>query len=188
MNKVAIILPILVITVVIVNFSINLKKVEYEVLECNVVGDYRNYYYYDKDSKMMTAFVTVNCASDGLLVEKDDVIRIIEVEKDGLLARCLCKKEVRIYNVEDLKVVFINYGGNVIEVEKDGFCGLSTFSYCEKDDDCKIGGCSGQVCMGINENLFTTCEYRSCYDYRKYQMECKCFNNKCQWIKKFNIK
>lgn len=66
--------------------------------------------------------------------------------------------------------------------EKDEFCGTSTKAVCETNNDCKTGGCSGQVCQGINEeSIITTCEALECYNNEKYSMECGCFKEKCQW-------
>ena len=49
---------------------------------------------------------------------------------------------------------------------------------------CITGGCSGQVCQPKNEEpAITTCEWRDCYDETKYGFECKCVDNKCQWVK-----
>ncbi len=157
---------------------------EYEILNCSNFGDYRNYYRFDERSKTLYAFVTVNCGSDEILVEKGEKIKIVERDYDGELLRCLCQKEVRIYNVSETQVEFVNLGNESIKLEKEtnGFCGISTFAECEEDADCKIGGCSGQVCMGLKQEIFTTCEYRDCYDHVKFGMSCKCVNNRCQWI------
>jgi len=65
--------------------------------------------------------------------------------------------------------------------EKNEFCGWSTYGECESDADCRIGGCSGQVCEAKNEGVITTCEWRDCYDAKKYGKECRCIEGKCQW-------
>ena len=67
------------------------------------------------------------------------------------------------------------------EFEADGFCGWSTYAKCESNIDCMAGGCSNQLCEGLNEGTMTTCLYRSCYDANKYGYGCKCVDNKCQW-------
>ena len=65
---------------------------------------------------------------------------------------------------------------------RGNFCGVSTYGSCNSDAQCQEGGCSSQVCQSINEeSVFTTCEYRECYDARKYNLRCKCFSNRCQW-------
>jgi eight-cysteine-cluster-containing protein len=61
------------------------------------------------------------------------------------------------------------------------FCGRSTFAPCLSNSDCKIGGCSGQVCEGKDERSITTCEWKDCYNAEKYNLTCQCINNKCQW-------
>ena len=61
------------------------------------------------------------------------------------------------------------------------FCGSSTLASCNSNSDCKIGGCSSQVCQGKNEEITTTCEYKECYDAGKYNLDCKCVNKKCSW-------
>ncbi|MCK4552752.1 eight-cysteine-cluster domain-containing protein [Candidatus Pacearchaeota archaeon] len=67
------------------------------------------------------------------------------------------------------------------ELSED-FCGLSTYGSCSSDFDCIKGGCSGQVCQSKNEEpIITTCEFRECYNAEKYDMQCKCVNEKCQW-------
>lgn len=163
----------------------------YEVLNCSNFGDYRNYYRFDEKSKTIYAFVTVNCGSDEVLVEIGEKIRIIERDYDGQLMRCLCQKEVRVYNVSDRVVEFVNWGNESVKLEKEesiglkgenGFCGISTFAECKEDSDCKIGGCSAEVCMGVDQEVFTACIYRECYDRTKFNVSCKCVNNRCQWI------
>ena len=68
--------------------------------------------------------------------------------------------------------------------EKNEFCGWSTYGECESDTDCRIGGCSGQVCEAKNEGVITTCEWKDCYDAKKYGKECRCIEGKCQWTDK----
>ncbi|TXD36594.1 eight-cysteine-cluster domain-containing protein [Lujinxingia vulgaris] len=53
---------------------------------------------------------------------------------------------------------------------------------CRTDRDCKVGGCSGQLCGSINDDLISTCEYLpeyACYD-QEYT-SCGCFGGKCGW-------
>lgn len=61
------------------------------------------------------------------------------------------------------------------------FCGSSTYSDCNIDNNCKVGGCSGQICGATSEELISTCEYKDCYNYEFYKYECKCVDQKCQW-------
>ncbi|RDV36795.1 eight-cysteine-cluster domain-containing protein [Bradymonadaceae bacterium TMQ3] len=53
---------------------------------------------------------------------------------------------------------------------------------CRSALDCKVGGCSGQLCGSITDDLITTCEYLpeyACYD-QEYT-SCGCFDGKCGW-------
>ncbi|MCH8518469.1 eight-cysteine-cluster domain-containing protein [Candidatus Gracilibacteria bacterium] len=68
--------------------------------------------------------------------------------------------------------------------ELGGFCGYSTGEYCENNNDCTRSGCSGEVCQSKSSlGGGTICEARECYDWKKYNLECGCVNNKCQWSK-----
>jgi eight-cysteine-cluster-containing protein len=71
--------------------------------------------------------------------------------------------------------------GCVKEIPKEEFCGKSTYKECSINTDCVIGGCSGQICGGKNEELISTCEYAECYNAEEYNLECKCVDKKCQW-------
>ncbi|MCX6746672.1 MAG: eight-cysteine-cluster domain-containing protein [Candidatus Pacearchaeota archaeon] len=67
---------------------------------------------------------------------------------------------------------------------RNAFCGTSTLANCSVDGDCKVGGCSNQVCYSINEEpSVTTCEYRDCYNAQAYSANCRCIKNKCRWNK-----
>jgi eight-cysteine-cluster-containing protein len=75
-------------------------------------------------------------------------------------------------------------------VPSDDFCGTSTLGTCSSDADCMTGGCSGQVCQSRFETpRITTCEWRDCYDAKKYGYGCKCIQRRCQWaaMADFNI-
>ena len=62
------------------------------------------------------------------------------------------------------------------------FCGESTFGECGTDDDCIEGGCSGEVCKSETElPIITDCIWKSCYDERRFGLNCQCINNQCQW-------
>ncbi|MBI4972921.1 MAG: thermonuclease family protein [Candidatus Omnitrophica bacterium] len=70
------------------------------------------------------------------------------------------------------------------KVYSEEFCGRSTYGECSSDEDCISDGCSSQICRSINEeSIFSTCEWRECYDAKKYNLGCKCVKNKCQWAK-----
>ncbi|MFA6254617.1 MAG: eight-cysteine-cluster domain-containing protein [Patescibacteria group bacterium] len=64
-----------------------------------------------------------------------------------------------------------------------GFCGRSTKVECQTDADCKVGGCSGQICHGKSESITSTCEWKDCYDETKYNLSCGCVTGVCQWYK-----
>lgn len=83
-------------------------------------------------------------------------------------------------NEENIGKVVGFISPNICCVEQGNFCGSSTYSECSIDTDCKIGGCSGQIC-GAEERIVTTCEYRDCYNAKAYNLECKCVDLKCQW-------
>jgi|GEM_PF-1210148 eight-cysteine-cluster-containing protein len=69
-----------------------------------------------------------------------------------------------------------------LELNQTGFCGFSTYGECVTDRDCMVGGCSGQVCQSkFEEPVITTCEWKECYDTEKYDVQCRCIENKCQW-------
>jgi len=85
-------------------------------------------------------------------------------------------------------------GSNVIDktwikqIEKnltlEEFCGWSTYGKCSSDSDCTAGGCSSQVCQSkYEEPVFTTCELKDCYNAKSYGLNCRCVDNKCQWVK-----
>jgi len=69
-------------------------------------------------------------------------------------------------------------------ISPEEFCGFSTKGDCLTNEDCQVGGCSGQVCQSKNEEpVISTCEYRPCYNADQYQLGCLCFNSQCQWQK-----
>ncbi|MCS7144554.1 MAG: DUF333 domain-containing protein [Archaeoglobaceae archaeon] len=163
-------------------------KLQFEVGNCSdLTRGAQNYYTYDPQTKTLIAYVTVNCGSDEVTVERDENYRIIEKDYDGQLLRCVCKKEVKIFNATELEVEFLSLSGEAVKLEKKieretEFCGWSTYGKCNSDKDCVIDGCSGQVCRSAFEDpIVTTCEWRDCYE--KSQVRCACINNACQWIK-----
>lgn len=65
---------------------------------------------------------------------------------------------------------------------KDAFCGSSTNGECVSDSDCITGGCSSSVCQSVTEeSKITTCEWKECYDAKKYGVTCNCVGKTCQW-------
>lgn len=70
------------------------------------------------------------------------------------------------------------------QIANPAFCGSSSHKKCSTNSGCVAGGCSGQICQSINdEQIITTCEYKNCYDAKKYGLRCGCFSNECQWYK-----
>jgi len=53
---------------------------------------------------------------------------------------------------------------------------------CSKNDECAIGGCSGQLCdkKDVINKVATTCEWKE--EYGCFRLtQCLCIQNKCQW-------
>jgi len=68
--------------------------------------------------------------------------------------------------------------------KREDFCGRSTDGKCSSDADCRQGGCSGQICQSkYEEKIFTTCEYRDCYNAKAYNLKCQCVAGKCRWAR-----
>lgn len=67
---------------------------------------------------------------------------------------------------------------NMTEELKDNL----TESECLTDNDCAVGGCSGQICgvKEVVENIYTTCEWKLEYGCLKIT-SCSCINDKCMW-------
>ncbi len=64
----------------------------------------------------------------------------------------------------------------------EGFCGYSTNATCSAHSECKSGGgCSGEVCEGINESTITACVIFDCYNPQTYNVTCGCVAGMCQW-------
>ncbi|MEM3362407.1 MAG: eight-cysteine-cluster domain-containing protein [Candidatus Anstonellaceae archaeon] len=85
----------------------------------------------------------------------------------------------------NLKTMCINFSCKLVqknfEKDKSKFCGYGV-GECKADSDCIVGGCSGQICHSkYLEDFFTTCEYKECYDAKRYGLSCKCVENKCKW-------
>ena len=53
---------------------------------------------------------------------------------------------------------------------------------CVTDKDCRVAGCSGQVCTtaGAARGTFTTCEWTEEYGCLEYT-SCGCVNGQCNW-------
>ena len=182
-----IILGIFGLSIYIKNFNEKINEVKYFVGKCKKGIFHRNigknFIYYEKN-KTLVVFLLVNCCGINISIEKDDKEYRIYEKKVGEICRCMCEREVVIFNVDrGYRVIFINLmnKGKIIS-PSIGFCGISTYGKCYRDEDCIISGCSNQICQSKYEKpIITTCEYRECYNYKKYGLRCKCVNNRCQW-------
>lgn len=68
------------------------------------------------------------------------------------------------------------------ELDNSVFCGTSTQGVCDSDADCVTDGCSGQICRSASEQaVITTCEWRECYDDKKFGVKCSCIGGGCRW-------
>ena len=71
-----------------------------------------------------------------------------------------------------------------VDNQQEEFCGSSTEGFCNMDGDCKIFGCSGQICGSrFEKELASTCEWKECYNEQDYSLLCGCVNKKCKWYK-----
>ena len=109
-------------------------------------------------------------------------------EKDIKYSSVLTVENGRIAEIETSEFATKEYKpknetvGSAGEAVNEGFCGTSTSGECYSDEDCIKSGCSGQVCASKKEEqIMTICEYRDCYNSEKYNLKCKCTENKCQW-------
>jgi eight-cysteine-cluster-containing protein len=77
--------------------------------------------------------------------------------------------------------VDVYYDGNLVYTDSNPFCGWSTGS-CSTDSDCRTDGCNSEVCDSVqDQHMFTTCDWRSCYDPTPYKLTCGCVKRKCTW-------
>lgn len=88
-----------------------------------------------------------------------------------------------------LGIYFLNYstsGNAILKFNKDKFCGRSTSAYCTASEQCIPGGCGYQLCGGISEYKEPTkfCKTKTCYNATRYNLECTCYKNLCQWKNK----
>jgi eight-cysteine-cluster-containing protein len=81
-----------------------------------------------------------------------------------------------INGVKDYDETGVDCGGSICKAcTSTGFCGISTYGPCSSDSGCTTGGCSGQICHSVQEQMpATTCEYKDCYNAKNYGMACKC--------------
>lgn len=160
------------------------QKLDYSIEGCGNTK-YYDHVGYELSGKTLKAYIMRNCCSDEIKVEKTgEEYRIVEIDRDGKICKCNCMSTVEIRNVEEknVKVIFVDFGGGEKVLEKlNQFCGWSTYAKCETDADCVKTGCSGQVCAGRGEKVYTTCEWKFCYNSTEFGMKCGCYDGKCQW-------
>jgi len=181
-------LLVLVAVLILAAFNLNYQKVEYTVEGCE-----KGWFSlqsmsveYDERTGTLTAYVLVNCCGVNVTVEKKGSIYRVVEKQYGELCRCVCMNRVKILNVQkDAEIEFIDKGGNrFILTPVANFCGQSTYGECKSDKDCVKSGCSNQVCQSkYEEPVITTCEWKECYNYRSFGVDCKCIDERCQWEK-----
>jgi len=179
---------LLVFLFVFLTFVLNnfLKEnVRYKIGECSYfrTGNLDKPYQlnYDKISKALEVKVLANCCTNISVKKYNNEYLILE---SGKICRCMCYREITIFDIsENSKIIFIYIDGKKRILSPNiEFCGFSTFGECKNDSDCFISGCSSQVCQSkLEEPILTTCEYKDCYDYFKFNLSCKCIDNMCQW-------
>jgi len=123
-----------------------------------------------------------DCTKDANLTKKAVYNRVtktwwidLDLKKEGCSPACVV--------IEETSSARINWRctGRIPPTDEK-FCGYSSKGPCNKNKDCLTGGCSGQVCHSNTEKMaITTCEYRECYDERKYGLSCKCVDGECMW-------
>ena len=60
--------------------------------------------------------------------------------------------------------------------------GTGSAGACSADTECKVGGCSNQLCIGLNDTGISTCEFRPEYAcYTKSFAKCGCVSGSCRW-------
>lgn len=76
------------------------------------------------------------------------------------------------------------YGINIqaLIVGPPGPSGAPVGFECQTNEDCGVGGCSGQVCGNVEyvSDLVTSCEWLPEYACLSFT-NCACVNNMCQW-------
>jgi len=180
-------LPLLILMALVFLSSLKTRELNYEVGPCEGVrGILTPRVSYDEESHVVIAEVQTNCCGTELEVRKSDSEIVIQEIQYGNLCRCVCRRKVTIRDVgKNFSVIFVTLEGKRrVLLPKTGFCGFSTYGYCRSDTDCIVSGCSGQVCSSKNESIFTTCEWKECYDSRRFGLECRCVSNACQWVKR----
>jgi len=72
------------------------------------------------------------------------------------------------------------------ETNVNGFCGLQTETTCGSDLDCRVAGCSGEICQAKSDgSINTTCSFKDCY-VKPSNVYCGCDAGKCKWYGTLN--
>jgi len=141
---------------------------------------------YNKINKTLEVIIRANCCTE-ISVEKFIFNNEYLIFESGNFCTgdfvVMCYRKITIFDVdENPRIIFISGNRKRILSPNLEFCGFSTFGKCKSDSDCFISGCSSQVCQSkLEEPILTTCEYRDCYNYLKFNLSCKCIDNMCQW-------
>ena len=164
------------------------EKVNYKVEECQLgmKGKRPFSYDYDKEKRILTAQVWVNCCGVEVEVKRENLTYKILEKQYGELCRCMCQRKVTIFDIpEKAEVIFIDKDNNLFVLAPTlKFCGFSTYGRCQTDNDCQKAGCSNQVCQSKFEKpIVTTCQWLNCYDSKKFDLKCRCLHHRCQWTK-----
>lgn len=157
------------------------EELKIEIKKCIKTENSNNYYFFDEENKKLIIWIISNsCCSEKIFIEETNTsYKIFEKEEDNVICNCDCNREIIIHNAKKLNIEFFNFKKEKVHIEE--FCGISTYSYCESNNDCIVGGCSGEICQGKNEEIFSICIWKECYKNLKNH-RCACINNRCRWI------
>ena len=145
-------------------------------------NDVINTIFDDSEKINNTAGFLIKCykplTENQIQVLRDSGVRLLQASEIPTVYHSLIE-ENKVEEVESLDFVEYIYPYKTREKTRE-FCGWSTYAKCKTDIDCNMGGCSGEVCEGKGEGTITDCEARDCYYVAGY--ECKCVDDKCQWL------
>ena len=179
------IVPFILISYKLFTENKTLKEVKYILKECDIgLNEYKDSLKYDKINKTLEVNVVTNCCGINITINKSGKTYFIYEKQYGTLCRCICLQKVNIFDAEsDSKIIFVTIDNRKKILSPNlEFCGISTYSECNSNEDCIKSGCSNQICQSkYEEPIATTCEFRECYDVNKFKVDCKCIDNKCQW-------
>lgn len=88
--------------------------------ECNLTRNYKSFYRYFSKEKLIVGNIVSNCGIKNYKLEKNNNSYIIvEIAEEKDLLRCVCNREFKIENAEDLKVYHLQFGSsNPLLLEK----------------------------------------------------------------------